>query len=249
MKTQKLYFASDVHLGTPDKISSLEREKLFVRWLEQVRKDASAIFLLGDIFDFWFEYKRVVPRGFTRLLGKLAEITDSGIPIHFFTGNHDIWIFDYLPNETGITIHRNTLRWESNGKTFLLSHGDGLGPGDRGYKFLKKIFTNRFLQWMYARLHPNFAIWLGNKFSRDSRQSRVSSEFLGEEREWLVQYARQVLENEHVDYFVFGHRHIPVDHKLDNGSRVIYLGDWINHFSYGQFDGSDFELKSFKDED
>lgn len=246
MKTQKkIYFASDIHLGIPDISSSLEREKLFVRFLDKIKEDASAIFLVGDIFDFWFEYKRVVPRGFTRLLGKISEITDSGIPIHFFTGNHDIWVFDYLPAETGIILHRESLQWDANGKKFFISHGDGLGPGDKGYKFLKKIFTNRVLQWMFARLHPNFVIWLASRLSEDSRLSGVSVNFLGEEKECLVQYAYKLLEQEYFDYFIFGHRHIPIDITLKNGSRFIYLGDWIKHFTYGVFNGKDFSLQTF----
>lgn len=246
MKTQKkIYFASDIHLGIPDISSSLEREKLFVRFLDKIKEDASAIFLVGDIFDFWFEYKRVVPRGFTRLLGKISEITDSGIPIHFFTGNHDIWVFDYLPAETGIILHRESLQWDANGKKFFISHGDGLGPGDKGYKFLKKIFTNRVLQWMFARLHPNFVIWLASRLSEDSRLSGVSVNFLGEEKECLVQYAYKLLEKEYFDYFIFGHRHIPIDITLKNGSRFIYLGDWIKHFTYGVFNGKDFSLQTF----
>ncbi len=246
MKTQKkIYFASDIHLGIPDISSSLEREKLFVRFLDKIKEDAAAIFLVGDIFDFWFEYKRVVPRGFTRLLGKISEITDSGIPIHFFTGNHDIWVFDYLPAETGIILHRESLQWDANGKKFFISHGDGLGPGDKGYKFLKKIFTNRVLQWMFTRLHPNFVIWLANRLSEDSRLSGVSADFLGEEKELLVQYAYKLLEKEYFDFFIFGHRHIPIDITLKNGSRFIYLGDWIKHFTYGVFNGKDFSLQTF----
>ena len=242
----KTYFASDIHLGIPDYESSLIREKKFISWLEQVREDADSIYLLGDIFDFWFEYKRVVPRGHTRLLGKIAEMTDSGIPIHFFTGNHDLWIFDYLPRETGIILHKEPFTLEKNGKKFYLSHGDGLGPGDNGYKILKKIFTNKTLQWMYARLHPNFAIWLASKLSADSRRSNISSEFLGEEKEWLVRHAYEILEREHFDFFIFGHRHIPIDILLRNGSRFIYLGDWISHFTYGVFDGMDFSLQPFE---
>jgi len=241
----KTYFASDVHLGIPDYESSLVRERMFIAWLEQVRKDAACIYLLGDIFDFWFEYKRVVPRGYTRLLGKIAELTDNGIPVHFFTGNHDLWVFDYLPRETGVILHNGPYSCEIGGKRFYLSHGDGLGPGDGGYKFLKKIFTNKTLQWMFARLHPNFAIWLASKFSEDSRQLNMGSEFLGEDNEWLVQYAYEVLEKEHFDYFIFGHRHIPIDITLKNGARFIYLGDWITHFTYGVFDGTDFSLHTF----
>lgn len=241
----KIYFASDLHLGIPNNKESLEREKRFVSWLDQIKEDAAEIFLLGDIFDFWFEYKRVVPRGFTRLLGKISEITDSGIPVHFFTGNHDIWVFNYLPEETGVILHRKPFSYEFKNKKFFLAHGDGLGPGDKGYKFLKKIFTNRFLQWMYARLHPNFALWFAGKLSEDSRLSGVSADFLGEEKEWLVQYACEISEKEKFDFFVFGHRHIPIDIRLKNHSRFVYLGDWISHFTYGVFDGKDFALKTF----
>lgn len=176
----------------------------------------------------------------------MSEITDSGIPVHFFTGNHDIWIFDYLPKEVGVIVHREGIPWEYYGKKFFLAHGDGLGPGDNGYKFLKKVFTNPSLQWMFARLHPNFAVWLASKLSQDSRQSRVASTFLGEEKEWLVQFAYERLQSEYFDYFIFGHRHIPIDINLQNGSRFIYLGDWIKHFTYGVFDGEEFSLKTFK---
>lgn len=244
-KQGKIYFASDVHLGAPDPASSLKREKLFVNWLDHVKTDAEIIFLLGDIFDYWFEYKRVVPRGFTRLLGKIAEITDSGIPVHFFTGNHDIWVFDYLPKETGVILHRKPFDWEYKGSWFHLAHGDGLGPGDKGYKFLKKVFTNPVLQWLYARLHPNFATMLAQRLSEDSRISGVSTEFKGVENEWTVQYANEVMKKEKVDYFIFGHRHIPIDIELENGSRFIYLGDWIEHFTYGVYDGKDFSLLKY----
>jgi UDP-2,3-diacylglucosamine hydrolase len=244
-KQGKIYFASDVHLGAPDPASSLKREKIFVSWLDQIKADAEVIFLLGDIFDYWFEYKRVVPRGFTRLLGKIAEITDSGIPIHFFTGNHDIWVFNYLPEETGVIVHREPYNWEYKGFKFHLAHGDGLGPGDRGYKFLKKVFTNPTLQWLYARLHPNFATMLAQKLSEDSRISGVSTEFKGKENEWTVQYAYEILKKQEIDYFIFGHRHIPIDIKITQGVRFIYLGDWIEHFTYGVFDGKDFSLRRF----
>ncbi len=245
-KGTNIYFASDLHLGVPSHAESLKREKLFVSWLEQVRKDATEIYLLGDIFDFWFEYKRVVPRGFTRLLGKISEITDSGIPVHFFTGNHDIWVFDYLPEETGVILHRSPISKKLNGKKFFLAHGDGLGPGDKGYKFLKRIFTSRFLQWMYARLHPNFAIWLASKMSARSRMAGNLAEFLGEEKELLVRYAYRLWEKEAFDFFIFGHRHLPINIELKNKARLIYLGDWINNFTYGVFNGESFQLKSFK---
>ena len=243
----KIFFASDIHLGLPSHEKSLVREKLFVQWLDEIKNEASEIYLLGDIFDYWFEYKKVVPRGFTRFLGKIAEITDQGIPIHFFTGNHDIWILDYLPVESGIILHRNPIQKEFNGLRFYLGHGDGLGPGDKGYKMLKKIFTSSVLQWLFARLHPNFSIWLAHKWSHNSRYTKeLSAEFKGEEKELLILHAKEILKAEYFDFFVFGHRHIPLDYKLENNTRVIYLGDWITNFSYAVFDGKDLNLKFYK---
>jgi UDP-2,3-diacylglucosamine hydrolase len=246
----KIYFASDFHLGVPDKDSSLDREKRIVRWLTEVSKDADEIFLLGDLFDFWFEYKQVVPRGFTRLLGKLSELTDRGIPVHVFTGNHDMWIFDYLPSETGVILHRDSIQREWSGKKFFIGHGDGLGPGDHGYKFIKKVFASKVCQWLFARFHPNFGIGLANYWSRKSRKSTGDSDkkFLGEDKEWLVAYSKEVLEKEHFDYFIFGHRHLPLDIKLSESSSYLNLGDWITHFSYAVFDGSNTALKYYEKE-
>jgi len=246
---KKIYFASDVHLGAPALKNNFQREKLFVKWLNQVKEDAKAIYLMGDIFDFWFEYKRAVPRGFTRVLGKLAEICDSGIEVHFFTGNHDIWVFDYLPLETGVIVHRDVVRTEIQGKKFFLAHGDGLGPHDKGYKMLKKIFTNKFLQWAFARLHPNFAIGLALKWSSHSRLSdgKVEADhFRGMDKEWLVHFAKDILKNEDVDYFVFGHRHCPCNIVLNGTSRYINTGDWISHFTYEVFDGETMEVVNFE---
>ncbi|KAB2805355.1 UDP-2,3-diacylglucosamine diphosphatase [Phaeocystidibacter luteus] len=235
----KVYFISDLHLGAPDAKSSRERELRFVKWLEEIRKDAKVLYVVGDLFDFWFEYKRAVPRGFTRAIGKLAELSDAGIEIHLFTGNHDLWIFDYLPEEIGAELHRAPIEVEHGGKKFMIGHGDGLGPGDHGYKFIKKIFTNRFLQWCYARVHPNFGIWLADRFSKKSRQHTGGDDaiFKGEENEWLYQYCKEVLEDRHIDYFVFGHRHLPLDLKVGEKSRYINLGDWIQYYTYGVFDG------------
>ncbi|MGZ2370076.1 UDP-2,3-diacylglucosamine diphosphatase [Ancylomarina sp. YFZ004] len=246
---KKIYFASDVHLGAPALNNNLQREKLFVKWLNQVKEDAKAIYLMGDIFDFWFEYKRAVPRGFTRFFGKLAEICDSGIEVHFFTGNHDIWVFDYLPQELGVIVHRKEFRTEIDGKKFFLAHGDGLGPYDKGYKMLKKIFTNKFLQWCFARLHPNFAIGLALKWSSHSRLSDgkvEADQFRGTDKEWLVLFANDILKNEDFDYFVFGHRHWPSNIELDKGARYINTGDWISHFTYAVFDGENMELMNFE---
>lgn len=241
----KIYFASDFHLGAPDYESSLIREKRIVNWLDEVKKDASEIFLVGDLFDFWFEYKRAIPKGFVRLQGKIAEITDSGIPVHVFTGNHDMWIFDYLPKELGVKLYREPIIREWNGKKFYIGHGDGLGPGDKGYKFLKKVFASPICQWLFARLHPNFGIWLADLSSKKSRASTGESDevFLGEENEWLAIYSKEYLQKEHIDYFVFGHRHLPLQLKIGENSTYFNLGEWINYTTYLVFDGQNCELK------
>ncbi len=224
---------------------SLEREKFLVKWLDRIYRDAAEIYLLGDVFDYWFEYRRVVPRGFTRFLGKIAEITDAGVKVHFFTGNHDVWMFGYLPDEIGVEVHHGPLVREYDGKKFFIAHGDGLGPGQTRYKILKGIFTSRVLQWLYARLHPNFATAFALGWSRRSRIAKgITTGFLGEEKEHLIRYAKDMLGKEHYDYFVFGHRHLPLEYELPEGSRMVYLGDWIIHFSYAVWDGKGLELKS-----
>ncbi len=243
---KKVYFASDLHLGLPDYEKSLEREKLFVKWLDEIRENAHSIYLLGDIFDFWHEWKRSAPQGFVRLLGKIAEITDSGIPVHFFTGNHDIWVKKYLPHETGVILHREEFTTEIFGKQFFLAHGDGLGPGDPGYKLLKKVFTNKFLQWCFSRLHPDFSLWIGHSWSHNRRMSERYPVFHGEEGEWLIQYSIEKLKMAHFDYFIYGHRHLPGIHPIGNSSTYINLGDWLSNFTYGEFDGEEFKLKSYK---
>jgi UDP-2,3-diacylglucosamine hydrolase len=242
---KRIYFASDFHLGAPDYVSSLAREKEIVKWLNACRKDAEEIFLVGDVFDFWFEYRRAVPRGFTRLLGTISEITDSGIPVHWFTGNHDMWIFDYLPKECGIQLHREPVVREWNDKRLMIGHGDGLGPGDHGYKFIKKVFASPLCQWLFARLHPNFGIWLASKSSGYSRSVTGDHDriFLGEDNEWLVVYAREVLQCEHFDYFIFGHRHLPLEIKLNDRSVYMNLGDWLKDYTYGVFDGEKLTLE------
>lgn len=244
---KKIYFASDFHLGVPSFEKSLAREKRIVKWLDEIKLDAAEIYLMGDMFDFWFEYKYAAPKGFVRLLGKIAEITDSGIPVTFFTGNHDMWMFDYLPREIGVTIYKDPIEKEFNGKKFFLGHGDGLGPGDKGYKFIKKIFSNRFCQWLFARIHPNFGIGMANYWSRKSRLSNgpEDEKFTGEENEWLVVFAKEVLKTKHFDYFIFGHRHLPLDIKLAENSRYINLGEWVNYNTYAVFDGNTVELKKF----
>jgi UDP-2,3-diacylglucosamine hydrolase len=242
---KKIYFLSDFHLGAPDYESSLQREKKIVAFLETIRQQAAAIFIVGDMFDFWFEYKHVTPKGYVRLLGKLAEITDSGIPIHFFVGNHDMWMRGYFEKELNIPVYFESKTFEWNGKKFFIAHGDGLGPGDHGYKLMKKVFRSRISQFLFGMLHPSWGIGLANFFSRKSRKKTGSSDevFLGEENEWLIIFSKQLLAKEHYDYFIFGHRHLPLDIKLMDKSRYINLGDWIKYFTYAEFDGQETQLK------
>jgi UDP-2,3-diacylglucosamine hydrolase len=245
---KKIYFASDFHLGVPDYTRSLEREKLIVSWLESIRLDATELFLMGDVFDFWFEYATVVPRGYTRLLGKLAELADAGIKIHFFTGNHDMWVFDYLPKEIGLSIHRSPVIREFAGKQFYLAHGDGLGPGDAGYKFIKRIFASGLCQWLFARLHPNLGMGIARYWSKKSRIANVTSDekFLGNDKEWLVLYSKEILKTQPINYFILGHRHLPLDIALNEASRYVNLGEWVNYNTYAVFDGHNLELKAYK---
>jgi UDP-2,3-diacylglucosamine hydrolase len=243
----KIYFASDIHLGMYPREQSLEREKLFVRWLDEIKADAKVIYLVGDIFDYWYEYKTVVPRGFTRFLGKLSEITDSGVEVHFFTGNHDIWVFDYLPQECGVLLHHEAVVKNYNGYKFFIAHGDGLGPGDYNYKLLKCFFTSKFLQFLYSKIHPNISMRFAHSWSKRRRYSKgFDEEFLGENKEFPILYAKSLLKEEPYDFFVFGHRHLPLDYKIGNSTRVIYLGDWITNFTYGVLDGKDFSLKKYQ---
>lgn len=245
---KKLFFASDFHLGVPDKNSSLAREKKIVRWLNTIKEEAHTIFLVGDIFDFWFEYAHAIPKGFVRLQGKLAELTDSGISVKIFTGNHDMWMFDYFPQEFNIPVYREPQRLEVNNKVLYIGHGDGLGPGDRTYKLLKKVFQNPLCQWLFARLHPNLGLTIANYWSRQSRisSSGVDDSFKGEENEWLFQYALAMEKESHHDFYVFGHRHLPLDMKVNANSRYINLGEWVNYSPYGVFDGKDFKLLTFE---
>ena len=246
-QNKKVYFASDQHLGAPTAEASLPREKKFVAWLDEVKKDAEVIFLLGDLFDFWFEYKTVVPRGFVRVLGKLAELRDSGIPIYFFVGNHDLWMRDYFEKELNIPVFFKPQEFEINGKQFLIGHGDGLGPGDKGYKRMKKVFTFPFFQWLFRWLHPDWGVKLGQHMSVKNKliSGDEDAKFLGNENEWLYLYCQRKLTQKHYDYFVFGHRHLPLNIELNESSRYINLGDWIQYFTYGKFMKT-FDLKEYK---
>ena len=244
---KKIYFASDNHLGAPDRQSSLPREKKFVSWLDHVKSDAAAIFLLGDLFDFWFEYRTVVPKGFTRTLGKLAEITDSGIPVYYFVGNHDLWMNGYFEEELKIPVYHQPQQFKFNNTSFFIGHGDGLGPGDKGYKRMKKLFTNPVAKWFFRWLHPDWGVRLAQYFSVKNRliSGEDDIQFLGEDKEWLVQYAKRKLEQDHYDYFIFGHRHLPLEIDLNGQSTYINLGDWISYFTYAVFDGGKLSLKEF----
>jgi UDP-2,3-diacylglucosamine hydrolase len=242
---KKVYFLSDFHLGVPDHASSLVREKKIVAFLERAKADAATIFIVGDLFDFWFEYRKVVPKGFVRILGKLAELTDAGIPVHFFVGNHDMWMSGYFERELNIPVYHESRTFEFNGKKFLIGHGDGLGPGDHGYKTIKKVFRHPLSKFLFGLIPPFFGISLADYFSKSSRASTGENDekFLGEENEWLILYCREVLKEHSYDYFVFGHRHLPIDFQLNGKSRYINLGDWIKYDSYAVLDGTALQLK------
>ena len=244
---KKVYFASDQHLGAPNHLQSLPRERKFVSWLDSIKDNASAIFLLGDLFDFWFEYKTVVPKGFVRTLGKLAEISDAGVPIYFFVGNHDLWMKDYFKNELNITVYHHPQEFLIDNKKFLIGHGDGLGPGDKGYKRMKKVFTFPLFKFMFQWLHPDLGVRLGQYMSIKNKMisGDEDANFLGEENEWLVQYCKRKLTQNHCDYFVFGHRHLPLKINLQENSKYINLGDWIQYFTFGEFSSSKFRLEKF----
>ncbi len=243
----KIYFASDLHLGMHPRETSREREQIFIRWLKSVEDEMSELWLLGDVFDYWFEYRKVVPRGFTRFIGKLADLSDKGIPIHIFTGNHDVWLFDYLPGEVGAIIHYDPLIIERGTKKFHLSHGDGLTTQDKGYLLLKSIFRSKFLQWCYARLHPNGSTAFAQWWSKKSRYGKdLALPYKGDDEEEQIIFARKMQrENPDIDFFIFGHRHIPYDVEIAPGKHAICLGDWIENFSYGVFDGETFCLERF----
>ena len=246
-KQVKIYFLSDFHLGVPDRASSSQREKKICSFLDKIKSDATEIYLMGDVFDFWFEYKTVVPKGFIRLLGKLAELSDAGIKLHYFTGNHDMWVFDYFTEELSMPIYRAPVEREINGVKLFIAHGDGLGPGDHGYKFIKKVFANKFCQWLFARLHPNLGISLANYWSRKSRiaTGQTDEKYLGDDKEFLFRFCVEKLNQQHFDYFIFGHRHLPLDKNIKENSRYINLGDWIKYDTYAVFDGKEIQLLKY----
>jgi UDP-2,3-diacylglucosamine hydrolase len=248
---KKIFFLSDFHLGAPNETDSLQREKRIVAFLDEIRHQAYSLFILGDIFDFWYEYKRVVPKGHVRLLGKLAEISDAGIELHLFAGNHDMWMKDYFQKELGAKVYFHPQEFLFNNRSFYIGHGDGLGPGDHGYKAMKKVFRNPACQWLFGILPTRVGIGIADYFSRKSRAATGSSEeiFLGEDKEWLISYSKEILQEKKVDFFVFGHRHLPIDFRLNSDSRYINLGDWIRYFTYAVFDGVNMTLQSYHGQD
>ncbi|MEK6479218.1 UDP-2,3-diacylglucosamine diphosphatase [Catalinimonas sp. 4WD22] len=245
---KKIYFASDFHLGTPSYEESRSRERLIINWLEKVSHDAEAIILLGDLFDFWFEYKHTVPKGFIRFLGKLAEIRDKGIPIIIFTGNHDMWMFDYLPQELDVPVIREPVSIKINNQLLHIGHGDGLGGGDHFFKFLKKLFHSKFLQRIFAAIHPRWGMGLAHFWSQESRKKnmKIDDSFKGKEYEWIYQYCLEVEAKSHHDVYVFGHRHLPLEIPLNENSRYFNIGEWISFQTYGVHDGSQFSLETYQ---
>jgi UDP-2,3-diacylglucosamine hydrolase len=242
---KKIYFASDFHLGLPAGSNPLDREKKIVKWLNTIAPESKEIYLLGDVFDFWWEYKLVVPKGFTRFLATIASITESGIPVHFFKGNHDMWIGKYLTDECGIIIHSSPLFASFNGKNFYLAHGEGLGSKSAGYKILLSIFKNKPLQILYSALHPSIGVGIGHRWSLNSRLGKgISTAFLGEEKEDLIRHSKSILENNQVDYFLYGHRHLAMTYKFQTGAEIFFLGDWIRKGSFAEWNGTELILKT-----
>ena len=245
---KKVYFASDHHLGAPTLQASLPREKKFVAWLDTVKHDAHTLFLLGDLFDFWFEYKTVVPKGFTRTLGKLAELSDRGIQIIYFVGNHDLWMNGYFEEELNIPVYHKPQSFLINNTSFFIGHGDGLGPGDIGYKRMKKVFTHPVAKKLFRWLHPDLGVRLAQYLSVNNRIISGDEEatFLGEDAEWLVLYAKRKLEQQHFDHFIFGHRHLPLEIRLNEKAMYTNLGDWISQYTYAVFDGETLALQKWE---
>ena len=246
-KNKKVYFSSDNHLGSPNHKDSLVREKIFVSWLNKIKSDAQVIFLLGDLFDFWFEYHYTVPKGFTRVLGKLSELCDSGIKIYFFTGNHDYWMKDYFKKEIGITVIKKPTEFKINNKLFFIGHGDGLGPGDLKYKFLKRIFRNPFFIFLFRINYSWFGVPLGNFLSRNNKRlSGITEKFISKEKEMIYHFCKKKLKSSYYDFFIFGHRHLPLKIDLENNSTYYNSGDWINHYTFIVFNGNNCEIEYFK---
>ena len=245
---KKVYFLADAHLGAKSHTNSIDVERKLCRWLDYVKPTAHSIYLMGDIFDYWYEYKHVVPKGFTRLLGKLSELTDSGIEIHFFIGNHDIWLTDYLSVECGLILHFEPYIVDIYGSKFFMAHGDGLGDESKMFRFLRRVFHSKFLRKCFSALHPSWTIPLAHAWSNNSRENGGVASYLGEDKEYLVRYAKhKFVEDSSINYFVFGHRHILLNLPIAERTNVVILGDWISLFSYAEYDGDTIQLKQWVD--
>lgn len=246
--TGTVLLASDFHLGIDAKDSSKDREKKITKWIGENEESMDSLILVGDIFDYWYEYKQVIPRGFSHFWASMRRLRDNDIPVYFFTGNHDIWMFDYIEEEYGIEILREPTLFDINGLNCLIHHGDGLGPGDHGYKLLKRIFTSKICQFLFSRLHPNFSLWLMSNFSSTSRKHSQSESDIIAKREWLIQFAEDyITKDNNIDYFIFGHRHIPYEHMLSNNkSTYINLGDWLHHYSFLRITNEKCELQYYE---
>ena len=246
---KNIYFLSDAHLGSLAISHSRTHERRLVRFLDSIKEKAKAIYLLGDMFDFWYEYKYVVPKGYTRFLGKLSELTDMGVDVHYFTGNHDIWAYDYLQKECGVILHKKPITTEIYDKVFFLAHGDGLGDPDLSFKLIRKVFHNRICQRLFSSLHPKFGMYFGLHWAKHSRLKRINGEeppYMGDDKEHLVLFAKEYAKTHtDVDYFIFGHRHIELDKQVGRKKRMIIMGDWISHFSYVVFDGEHLFLEQY----
>ena len=251
---KKIFFASDAHLGARFHKDPLAVEKRLVRWLDSIKDEASAIWFLGDMFDYWYEYKYVVPKGFVRFLGKLAELSDAGVEIHIFIGNHDIWMFDYLPKEIGAIIHRDTLTVDLLGKRFFLGHGDEVDFRSKAFRFMRALFRNKFCQWLYAGIHPRWSFGFALGWSLSSRKSGLqkqeSEKYQGEGSEYMVVFAKEYLKTHpDINFFIFGHRHIMLDLMLSRSSRILIAGDWMQYFSYIVWDGEYLYMDQFLEEE
>ncbi|MEM6265080.1 MAG: UDP-2,3-diacylglucosamine diphosphatase [Bacteroidota bacterium] len=240
-----IYLASDMHFGSPNEAASLVRERHFVAWLDSIKPTAKELYLVGDLFDFWFEYRQVVPRGYVRFLGKLAEFVDDGIPVHYFPGNHDLWFGNYLQDQVGAIYHPEPLVTELFGRKFYLAHGDGLGPGDHGYKLMKRVFTNPLCKWLFRILHPDLGIGLAYFLSRKSRNyTQMEGQHYFGEKEWLRTHSKEVLQSQpDITAFIYGHRHLAIQEQIAENAEMVYLGDWITLFSYLEVTEEGNELK------
>ena len=249
----KTYFVADAHLGSLAFNNSLYNEIKLVRWMDSIKADCEALYLLGDMIDFWFEHRLVIPKGYARFFGKIAEFTDAGIPVYWFTGNHDIWLFDYVQKELGVIVFNEAIETVIHGKKIYMAHGDGLGDPSLQFRILLRIFHNRFCQTLFAAMHPRQSIWLGLEWAKKSRlkREREPEVYLGEDKEYLIQFAKKHADEygeNAADFYIFGHRHILIDLMISSKSRIIILGDWIHQFSYGELEDNDFQLKIFKEE-